>query len=117
MDDVGDDAPDLEFLSVAKLDRWEVGILGEQLNPASPTVEPFDSEVAIDDGNHNGPVGWIQRAIDDQEIAFMNAGIDHGVAGHPQEVRGFGMTDQVFIEIEAFGNVVVGGTGKSSPDW
>ena len=70
--------------------------------------EAFDSEFAIDDGNDDTPITGRQRTIDDQHIPGMDAGLPHGLSGHPDEKGCCRMLNEVLIEIEGAIEIIIG---------
>ena len=116
MDDAGDNAPHLQFLTVLQFDGGVIWIFGEQLDLACPLVQSLDGESAVDDGDHDSAMHGIQGTIDHQQIIVLNAGTDHGVSFGAHEEGRFAVPDQVFVEIERVTNVIVRRAGKTSPN-
>ena len=79
---------------------------------AAIASEAFESEGPIQDGYHHSARARIEAAIDEQEIAMVNARASHGVAAHTQKKGAAWMANQLFIEIDPHVDVVIGRGGE-----
>ena len=84
-------------------------VFGDQGDGAVLEADAFDGEFAVDVGDDDIFIGGGCGAIHDEQIAGVDAGVDHGIAGDADEIGGGGMGDEVFIEIELGLQVIVGG--------
>lgn len=108
MDAPAHNAPDREFLIPRDEDIPMAGIAGTQQHALRQPAELLDGELAIDDGNDDAPVSRFDGTIHDEQIAIMDAEAGHRVSLHANEVGGFLMLDQVFVEAEARLEVIGG---------
>ena len=69
MDDVSDDAPDLEVHVFGNLDGVEVAISGEEVEAVVAMADAFDGEVAVENGNDDGCFTGFEGAVYDKYIA------------------------------------------------
>ena len=113
---MGGDPPEQGFFGVAQLQR-RVGGMG-RLQPQAPLVaaEALEGEGPLQHGHHDAAGPRIEAAVDDQQVAVVDAGAGHGVAANPQKEGAVGVADQVVIEVDAGFDVVVGGAGKAGGD-
>ena len=116
MDYVFDDAPDFKLHVGIDGLRGVVLVFGDEGDRAVLEADAFDGEFAVDMGDDDIFVGRLGGAVHDQEIAGVDAGVDHGIAGDADKIGGGGLGDQVFVEIELSFEIIFGGRGKSGGD-
>ena len=116
MDYVFDDAPDFQLHIATDGAGGVFLVLGDQGDGAVLEADAFDGEFAVDVGDDDVFVGRLGGAIHDQEIAGVDAGIDHGIAGDADKISRGRMGDEIFVEIELGFEVVLGGRGKTGGD-
>ncbi len=110
------DAPDLDLIAESELKGWVVGVGGFQSQAALMPFETFEREGTVEHRNHDVAWAWVKAAIHNQQIPMLNPGVGHRVATDPEKERADGMADQLFIEINANVDVVVGGRGEAGGD-
>ena len=109
MDHTGHDAPDLELHVRLNLKRRIGAIVGHEIEFACASGEAFDGQFAVQDGDDDACVLWFERAVNDEYVAGMDAGVNHRIAGDADEEGGGRMLDQMAIEIEPAFDVVLCG--------
>jgi len=87
VNDVGDDSPNLKRLLSLNLDRLIVLVGGEEAQRLVSPVESFDRQFSIERGHNHIAVYRFERAIHDENIAGMNACLNHRVTRHPYKER------------------------------
>jgi hypothetical protein len=118
MDGAGDHAPDhaVETIIVAGAegDRRVVRIFGNQRPLIGMAfVQPFDRELAADDGDDDAARFGFEAAIDDEEVTGENTDPGHRVALNPDDKRGGGTVDQVLVQIQRALDEIFRRRGKS----
>ena len=80
--------------------------------PRSPftvnNAKRFDGEFAIDACHDDVAVGGAEGAVDDEEVAVLYPGADHGVARDAHEVRRGRPLHEEFIQVERRLDVLLG---------
>lgn len=71
-------------------------------------AELLDCELTIHDRNNHAAIRRLKGTIHNKQIAIVDTEIRHGLTFHPDEERGFGVLDQVFVETQPL-LVVIGG--------
>jgi len=99
VDDVRDDAPDLKVDVFGNGDGVEVAIGGDKEDAAVAQADAFDREFAVEDSDDNGCFGGFEGAVDNEDIACVDAGIDHGVAFDADKEGGGWVFDNEVIEV------------------
>lgn len=112
MDDVGDNAPDLEPLSVRDIDGGEVRVGGNQHQALAAFLQAFYREFAMDRSDDGLAHLGLNGPVNNQEVAVVDAGAKHGITHCSYEEGSCGMGDKVLIEIQALVDEVVGGGRK-----
>jgi len=92
---MGDDAPDPEFHAVHDLNNLVLAFGGYEL--AFMVVDPivFDREFAVDAGDDDVVVLWIEGFVYQEKGIGRDEGVDHAVALATDNEGGVGMGDQV----------------------
>ena len=108
--------PEQGLLGIAQL-QGRVGGMG-CLQPQAPLVaaEALEGEGPLQHGHDDAAGAGIEAAVDDQQVAVVDAGPSHGVAADPQKEGAVGVANQVVVEVDAGFDVVVGGAGKAGGD-
>lgn len=73
---------------------------GLQTQALSSFHEASADKFVVDDGDHDMSMGWRDGAVDQNEVAGLNPGLVHGVAGDSHEVGCLGVPDQQVIEVQ-----------------
>ena len=76
-------------------------------------MKPSYQQLAIEDGHDHFAVAEFERTVHDQDISVKNARFLHRIALHPEKESGRLVTDQLFIQINAFLCIVVRGGTKA----
>ena len=84
--------------------------------PCSLFPESFHREIAVDAGDDDVAVGGADGAVDDEDVAVVDSGTDHGVARDANEVGGGGALDEKLVEVERRLDVLFGGGGEAGYD-
>ena len=109
MNGTSDHPPDGQFLPFLEADRLIPGVLGMQFrDPAAPD-QALDGQFVVHHGHHHRAVHRFEGTVHHDDVAIVDAGIDHGIALDPQEEGCGFVLDQQFVEIEHVFHVVVGG--------
>lgn len=119
MDGPDDDAPDFEIVRIVDADGMVFGVGGAEFDVAVvfvAEVEVFDGELVVDESDDDIAVGGFGRAVDDGDVAVVDAGVDHAVAVHAAIEGGFGVADEVAVEVERLVEVVFGRRGEACFD-
>ncbi len=69
-------------------DGREIRVLGEQFDDIAPPMETLDRHLLIESGNDDLAVAHLATAVNRQQIAIQNAGVDHRQAAHAQQKIG-----------------------------
>jgi len=80
--------------------------------PAKP-APVFNREITIDLCHHDVLVDRCDGAMHHQQVAAVDAGLDHRPAADPPEERGERVCDEEFVEVLALDREIVSGWGKS----
>lgn len=116
MDGEGNDSPDLEVVGRTDDDGLEVLVAwteDEQTLGLAGVVELFERELAVIETDGDAAVGGRDAAVDADQVAGHDAGINHGVALHAGIECGLGMADDVAVEVELQINVILGRGGET----
>lgn len=116
MDYVLDDAPDFQLHIGAEGLGAIVFVFGHQGDLAAAQADAFDGEFAVEVGDDDVFIFGLGGAIHDQEVAGVDAGVDHGIAGDADEIGGGGLGDEVLVEVELAFEVILGRRGKAGRD-
>lgn len=92
----------------------KVGIGGLQLDAASTLVQAFEGEFTVYDGYDDMAVPGLQRAIDDDVVAIVDARIPHGKTTRAHEIGGIGLTDEQGANVQALEAMVFGRAGETA---
>ena len=95
LDRVHDATPNLEIDIFGDLDRFVEVVLGMKRDAPGDDAESFDAEFVVEAGDDDVAVVGFDRAIDDQDRAGIDAGVDHRIA-RDAHVEG---RDRVFDEV------------------
>lgn len=109
-DGPNNDAPDFKVVVGIDADGLEVFVGGSQLYVSVVSVaevEVFDGEFFVDVCHDDVAVLCFDRAVDDGYVAVVNAGFNHRVAFHFSVECGFGIADEIAIEVDGVVGVVV----------
>ena len=87
---------------------------GFQAQPAAMANQSLEGEGTVKHSHDHLPRSWFEAAIDHQEITVVDAGVGHGVATDMEEKGAGGMPDQLFIEVDPYIDVVIGGGWEPS---
>lgn len=79
-------------------------------------TEALQGEGPFQHGHNDAAGPRIEAAVDDQQVAVVDAGAGHRVAADPQKEGAAGVADQLVVEVDAGLDVVVGGAGKAGGD-
>jgi hypothetical protein len=107
------DTPDLKFLALMEVERWVIGILGDEGNPASTSKQAFYQALAIHKCDNDVPVSWAHAFIDDQDVAIEYLSTFHGVAFDCKKEGTYRVANQVLVDVEASVLVVCRWTWES----
>ena len=72
-----DHPPYLEMAFGHYADFGEIGIGGHQIQPAMAHSKAFDGEIAVNETHCNISVTRVERTVDDQQVAVVDAGFNH----------------------------------------
>ena len=103
--------------------RYAISAIGDEASPdpirmfsalqaLGITRYAGETELTIDHRHHDTARAGRGGAIDDQQIAIMNALVPKFVPLHPHEERRFGMADQVFVQAQMPFDLLIGGRGE-----
>jgi hypothetical protein len=70
----------------------------------------------VDAGDYDAAVGHRGGTINDQQVAVVNGGALHRIAGNADEEGGGRVADQVLVEVDPAFQVVVGRRGEAGGD-
>ena len=97
------DAPDFEVVVFVNSDGLEVAIGGTELDVALAAVgevEVLDGELVVEEGDDDVTIPRLYGSVDDGDVTIADAGFHHRIAFHASVERGFGVRDEVAIEVE-----------------
>lgn len=111
-----DDAPNLQRIAAAQLERGIGRVGGQQGDFAAAAVQALDQTLAIDEGDHDVTVCGLDAAIDHQDVAVVDVGVLHRITAHGEEEGQDGVAHQVIVDVEAPVGVVLGRGGEKPAD-
>ena len=79
-------------------------------------VEELDGELLIDEPHHDVSIVRFDRAVNDSDVSVVDACVYHGVACHTTVEGGFGVLDEVAVEVQGVVPVVISWGRKASLD-
>ena len=118
MDNIRHHAPDVQAVFVTQHNRIVFFILWLQGNFAAFYLQSFDRQIVINACNYNVTMLRFNGPINDENIAGLNVGIDHGIAfGHHHEGL-LHILDKEFVEIDIILNMILQNEGEpaGTPD-
>ena len=89
---------------------------GTELYERALLEEALHRELAVEDGDHDVGVLRLQGAVHNQDIAVVQPGALHRIAGQADVERGGRVLNQQLVEVEVAVQVIVGGRGESGRD-
>ena len=113
------DAPDFEVVVFINSDGLEVAIGGTELDVALAAVgevEVLDGELVVEEGDDDVTIPRLYGSVDDGDVTIADAGFHHRIAFHASVEGGFGVGDEVTIEVECITHVVFGRGGEPCLD-
>ena len=81
-------------------DRLVARAFGDQLDHVAAFLVAFDGDVIIDPRDHDLAVAGLAGGVHGEQVAVEDAGVDHRVAAHLEQVIGFGR-EEMGIELVA----------------
>ncbi len=110
VDVVGHHARDLKAVAVGgNFDGLVVRVFRDQKDLGLHQLEALADQVAPQLGHDDGTVRGLEGPVHQQEVAGKDTRSGHGIARHTEAKGGGLVLDQVFIQVQAFFDVVVGG--------
>ena len=79
-------------------------------------VEELDGELLIDEPHHDVTIVRFDGAVNDSDVSVVDACFYHGVACHTTVECGFGVLDEVAVEVQGVVPVVICRGRKASLD-
>lgn len=116
LDDVADDAPDDEVAVLADEHLGVVLVGWGEAHAVGPQRDTFDGEVAVDEAHGDGAVGGLERAVDDEQVAALDAGVHHRVADDARAECRRRVADEFAVEVDRVAVTALRGTGKAGLD-
>ena len=116
LDAAGDNTPYHQRLPISGDDGWVGRIAREQLDAPRALVQFLDRKLAIENGDNDVAMTWLDRPVDHDDVPIVNTFFDHGVARDTEHERGLRMGDQQVIEIQRLAHMVFGRRRKAGDD-
>jgi len=113
VDHEGDHPPDLAGVSFGHMDIGIVRAFGLKVDVLTVFDQSFHGQLIVDHRDHHLTAGRLKGAVHHQDVVVMDAGTNHGVAGHTDKESGGGVSHHELIEVEPSLNVVVRRARKS----
>lgn len=99
MNDVGDDPPYMKIGIGFNGNIGKLRIFGQKARPAASAGKAFDGKLSIDDSDNNPAVCRLERAVDNQNIAWMNGRACHRLAFDADKKSRSRMLYDKFVQI------------------
>jgi hypothetical protein len=110
---MGDDTPDFTAIIPDGQGR-EVRVLGRQLPCAADLLQPFDGQLAVNDGNDDIVGLRGDSTVDDEQVTIENPGAAHGFSGRAHKEGCRRPPHRMLVEIELALDVVIGRAGEEA---
>ena len=78
--------------------------------------ELLQGELSIDEGGHIIAAMGFERLVYHNQIAVIDSYILHGISGYLGIESGLGVLDEGLVQVDGFGQIVLGRTGKACLD-
>ncbi len=113
---VGHDTPYLEFFAFEEVTGWVAWVFGFEHDLAAVPGKSFAQRLAVHSRDHNVPRLSLNGAVDNHQIARVDAGADHAVPFHTHQVDMRGPDVEQLIKRDTLLKVIGCRRGKACWD-